>query len=619
MKNFKYITLSILCAGSFVLTGCLDEEPLYSQNNKVIFSSESNVEQALLGCYGYMTAPNAYGQQWQELPISASGLAWTQRNGQFEDGNVSLNADVSSTQASLAWEGMYKVIAEVNAFLDNLSASGLEQEVKIQKSLEARFLRALAYYNLVTLYGDVPLKTSASSSDAIAVSRTPAERVFELIVDDFKAATGLTRAHEDGRADAMAAKAYLGKVYHKMACLGINTQENLANAKSVFDEVYGKYTLENKYSNLFVDFVKNSKESIFQLNFNSESTVCFNRGANRFAPSQSTAGIAWGTYKSTKLAYDLMQGTYPGDPRIEETFLTSWRYRGANNKPTPPAAVGDALSANDSVYSYPYIVYTVKGDYVFKNGNNTNKLRNYVVRLPYQALTTPCNPSANELKNYRPDVVIENENNVVDKEQASILAVRRAVDKTFTIDNNQNTAPYFKKMYDEQAVGTRSHKNLIVYRYAEMLLLMADVYNELGNSQRAVELANEVLARARQSGKNASQPADWPAGLKQDQVREKLYFERVFEFIGEPNMYDMTRLKGTAYLKELLELHNDHHITKVSAERYAVSKNVWLDRIYNDGNLTEDFLKKNLLMPIPQSEIDANSSISNQDNNFGYK
>lgn len=47
MKNFKYIAFSFLLTGSAVLTGCLDEEPLYSQNNLVIFSSESNARQAL--------------------------------------------------------------------------------------------------------------------------------------------------------------------------------------------------------------------------------------------------------------------------------------------------------------------------------------------------------------------------------------------------------------------------------------------------------------------------------------------------------------------------------------------------------------------------------------------
>ena len=61
-----------------------------------------------------------------------------------------------------------------------------------------------------------------------------------------------------------------------------------------------------------------------------------------------------------------------------------------------------------------------------------------------------------------------------------------------------------------------------------MLLMAADVYNELGQTDKAITFANEVLKRACQSG-NASQPADWRSGLSKEQVREKIYFERIFE------------------------------------------------------------------------------------------
>lgn len=79
---------------------------------------------------------------------------------------------------------------------------------------------------------------------------------------------------------------------------------------------------------------------------------------------------------------------------------------------------------------------------------------------------------------------------------------------------------------------------------------MADVYNELGQKDRAIDLANEVLTRARQSSAGTSaQPADWPKTLTQDEVREHLYYERIFEFAGEPNMYEMVRLKGVELFK----------------------------------------------------------------------
>lgn len=165
----------------------------------------------------------------------------------------------------------------------------------------------------------------------------------------------------------------------------------------------------------------------------------------------------------------------------------------------------------------------------------------------------------------------------------------------------------------------------MVYRYAEMLLLMADVYNELGNTAKAVELANKVLGRARTSGLTpATQPADWSASLDQETVRTKLFFERIIELAGEPGTYEMPRIRGTKYFKMALELNNKHEFTIASNAQYFESGNiVWHDRVFNvtkEGGegLSDNFVKKNMLMPIPDSEISANAGITNDDNNFGY-
>lgn len=81
---------------------------------------------------------------------------------------------------------MYKVVTEVNAFLESLDKSSLSDTDKVQMGGEAKFLRGLAYYNLVSLFGDVPLKTAASSSDGISVPRSPQAEVLALVVQDRK-------------------------------------------------------------------------------------------------------------------------------------------------------------------------------------------------------------------------------------------------------------------------------------------------------------------------------------------------------------------------------------------------------------------------------------------------
>lgn len=609
--NMKKIVYGILLlAAGLSSTSCLDEDPQYSQNSKIIFSSESNAELALLGCYGYMTATGAYGQMWQEVPLVGSGLAWGQRNGGDENGLSSLASVPGNGLISLTWNGMYKVISEVNAFIEGMESSDLDEAIKTQKLGEARFLRAIAYYDLVSLWGDVPLKLVASSSDGIAMPRTDRVTVLQTVVDDLKAAMNISATSTTGRLNSWAAKAFLGKVYYKMAMLDIDRQQNLINAKTLFDEVYNNhvYELEPNLNSLFVPYtqagaVTNSKEAIIQFNFNAESGVCYNRGSNRFAPQASTSGINWGTYRATRYAYDLHYGTYPGDPRVETNFLTQWRARNGNNQANPKPQVGAELCPGDSVYSYPKRLVTPK------NGTAADA---YVVKLPYELFADKTNPTQAEINSYTGD----NADDV------------KGLWTNFTQVGNSEKWPYFGKLYDQTQTGTYAHKHLIVYRYAEMLLLMADVYNELDQKDRAIDLANEVLDRARKSiplsspvSYVAAQPADWPKSLSKEEVTEKLYFERLFELMGEPSLFDMVRVRGTEYMEKLLLKNNNHAITVATDANYATNVNNFADRLFDLGQkdaLSADFLKKNLLLPIPSSEIDANPAISNTDNNFGY-
>lgn len=620
-KLIYYIFSAVFAVGS--LSSCLDEDPIYSQNSAIIFGSKNNAELALLGCYGYMTNSAAYGQMMQEALIIGSGFGWGQRGA--GDDLMSLRSSSTTDFIPSVWNGMYKVIAETNAFLTSLNNSGLSEEDKVQMGGEAKFLRGLAYYNLVMLFGDVPLKIVASSSEGISAPRTPKEEVFAQIIQDMKDASLIAPKSADGRANAWAAKAFLGKVYYKMACLDMDAQANWQKAKEMFDDVYnnGPYVLEPKFGSLFGDFVTGSKEAIFQLNFSVNSTVCFNRASNRFAPPQSTAGIAWGTYKATKLAYDLHEGTYPGDPRIGLTFMKSWRKRNGNNQKDPTPMVGDKLCPNDSIYLYPYVKYSLgfteadkmkAVEPVMKNGrpvvdkNNKEVPLEHVLKMPYGQFPDPKNPSIEIL------------------EQFKLTSGIRNVDlaKIFSTEGGQYKWPHFAKMYDQNQVGTASHKNLMVYRYAEMLLLMADVYNELGDTPKAIELANKVLARARTSGPApAAQPADWSASLDQETVRTKLFFERIIELSGEPGIFEMPRIRGAKYFKMVLEMNNNHELTIASDKEYYKSANKWHDRVFNGGKdggagLTDDFVKMNLLWPIPNSEISSNPGIANEDNNFGY-
>ena len=87
----------------------------------------------------------------------------------------------------------------------------------------------------------------------------------------------------------------------------------------------------------------------------------------------------------------------------------------------------------------------------------------------------------------------------------------------------------------------------------------------------------------------------------------------------EPEMYQKMRLRGTELLKKAFEVNNGHGIIQESVANNPKGNGNWGERIFNDGNLNdENFLKKNLLLPVPKDEIDTNSALDYSDNNYGY-
>ena len=77
MKKFTYIFLLASC---LLLASCeswLDEDPQYTLNTQIQFSTSEKARAALYGCYGYFALTSGgYGQHWQEIPVRYSGFGW---------------------------------------------------------------------------------------------------------------------------------------------------------------------------------------------------------------------------------------------------------------------------------------------------------------------------------------------------------------------------------------------------------------------------------------------------------------------------------------------------------------------------------------------------------------
>ena len=170
--------------------------------------------------------------------------------------------------------------------------------------------------------------------------------------------------------------------------------------------------------------------------------------------------------------------------------------------------------------------------------------------------------------------------------------------------------------------ASASNANFVYYRYADLLMVLAEAANEIGSSDAAGYL-NEVLDRARDAdGNGVIDPATeiYPLAVSPEEeadkalFRERIFRERLKELTGECDEWYTIRRRGTEYLRKIMEEHN----TQVEAW-YAAQKldpaNVKFVYMYK---ITDETVKKNLLMPFPADEIIRNENISQEEQNYGY-
>lgn len=175
----------------------------------------------------------------------------------------------------------------------------------------------------------------------------------------------------------------------------------------------------------------------------------------------------------------------------------------------------------------------------------------------------------------------------------------------------------WKKYYDPTMTATASNANFVFYRYADLLLVLAEAANEIGSTDAATYL-NEVLDRARDANGNGTIEEDevYPLpfeGSDKVAMRERIFRERLKELTGECDEWYTVRRRGAEYLKKIMEEHNAY-----VDEWYASQKITALPKFVYKYQVTDETVKKNLLFPFPADEINKNEHIGQEDQNYGY-
>ena len=197
-----------------------------------------------------------------------------------------------------AWGNAYVAINRSNGVIARVPGVPMDTVLRNRIVGEAKFLRALNYFNLVRLFGGVPIETIETTSlDSLAKPRASATDVYALIIQDLQDAIKVLPlassygASDAGRASRGAAKSLLAKVYIQRAGTGVGTSQDYQSALTLLqnvDQTEG-YSLVANYSDLFDMKHKSNSEVIFDIQcINAPGLGC--HLSNQDAPRNSNYG-----------------------------------------------------------------------------------------------------------------------------------------------------------------------------------------------------------------------------------------------------------------------------------------------------------------------------------------
>lgn len=604
MKKTLYFVFAMAFAVSCNL---LKEEPTTRLLNGSAFDSELALEAQMFGIYGTLSNKWVDGNNFYYFQCATPLVHWkgTRSGLLFEQGlRGTLYKDQSTGMKILS--NIYATIYKCNAFLSGLETSPVDASYKTEVEAEARFIRAVMYYQAVRMFGDVPLHLKPIMSDAEAyVKRTSYLKVYEQIISDLKFASNNMRTPERqtevtgraGRVSRGAAMCYLSSVYLQIASMlqspddqafgtiasgevkpdfnfmGITSAEQayrlaLSTADAVIDSGY--YELEPDYRTLFnfnpedPDNGFFSRERVFVLqntpNGGASSTASLNTLPAYFILGYGTPHEIW-----TENARTLTHASTPGLVRPGRYVFQKWA----------------------RTYGGPS---RVSGSDFFYTGCNDPRLdASYI----YNEYYTTANESSG----------------------ASYASPTKT--NVYPMTNGSEQA-FFKKYFCPQFDQDAGYADFYVFRYAEIFLIAAEASAELdenGNLGDAYDYIEKLHARARASADVPSAEPGWERGCfsSKDELVEAIFWERVFELGGEGHEWFDSHRKGAKWLLKTLyepvhEFLNEH-------EQISYRNTFW----YNEGYelpLTVENTRCGLLCEYPQYEILYNQALTEEDQNF---
>ena len=565
MKKILYFILLITFSGCYEL----DTKPYDVVSAGSFWKTEEHALQGLMGVYAGMKDHNLFGlyNMYDNLTDIAVGYDG-QGLGDIVNGNFTDRTGIMVNR----WRRGFDGVQRANTAILNISGMDISEDSKKAFIAEARFMRGLFYFHLLNLFGGVPLYNETvdlnRDFNQLLLPRSSEADVRAFILADLTAAIeGLPVSYPPahlGRATKGAATALRGKVYlyNKEWEKAIQDFEEIVYNKS---NNYG-YELNPNYANLFKPAGHNSKEIIFAIQNKGGVGFPYGMPLAHYLGTRSTFGSSWNNGMPTTALADRYENK-DGTP-----FDWNKHYPGYTTNNAVKRAAMIATQQNGKLVTVPD---TAKLGQIYRN-RDPRLMQSLVVPYSWQLGWNANAPRQMQL----------------------VLAT--GVNENFgQIRNNRGWMTYVWRKFVPEAnmngeLTDRAHTpiNFPLIRLGDVLLMLAEAYNETGQMGKAIIEVNKVRARSAMPGLNSGNPA--LAVNSKAQMINRIDHERAVELAGEGHRYFDLKRWG------LLEKYTKGVIEK---------------SIVGDNLLTRTFQDRHVIWPIPAQEIETNPAL---DQNTGW-
>ena len=321
------------------IAGCDNKLDLLDQNSPTqesYFKTAAELLNGVNAAYSSLRGGNMMGREWFFLHDMRGGET-AAGGSQLEQPRAELlnSADPSASNTVMTdvWRGLYQIINRANMVLSK--APDVTDNVSLRDRIvgEAKFLRAFAYFELVSQWGEVPLYTEPVTSSTGFKGKSSAADIYALVIADLTDAASKLPASfsgdDLGRATKGAANALLGKVQMQK---GDYTAAKTALLSVVNSNVYS--LVANFLHNFDGDLKSGSvtatgnefnSESVFEVAFFDKGDDNFNWGYTGEGATNPVStmrpqeyGIVWGNVIPSNR---LLNEFEAGDPRYKFTFF----------------------------------------------------------------------------------------------------------------------------------------------------------------------------------------------------------------------------------------------------------------------------------------------------------